>query len=260
MSFCVYTILYTLEDKKPEENDYIQMFLIWFAQFIKVKAASSITLLVDTRTFEYLKNTAFCILFNKIECNISILHFPVPKTHLDGMKMKYTKFDYNEEYLMYLDIDILVLKPLVGLMDDLSKGVYIHRECMNEKDIEQHGHLDALNEEEKQVVKGFGINLGASAGKFIIKSKESRDALFQEIHTFIENNPNTTYYSVEQPIFNRAILCLGPELNIGFLNNKYISTNFYNMSNDTILIDLCGEPGNGRNHLYKMIEGLIVYT
>ena len=236
------------------------MFLIWFAQFIKVRTASSIILLVDTRTFEYLKNTPFPILFNKIECNISIIQFPVPKTHLDGMKMKYTKFDYNEEYLMYLDIDIFVLKPLIGLMDDLSKGVYIHRECMNEKDIEQHGYLDALNEEEKQLIKTYGIEFGASAGKFIIKSKESRDVLFQEIHTFIENNPNTTYYSVEQPIFNRVILCLGSELNIGFLNNTYISTNFHNMSNDTILIDLNGEPGNGRNHLYKMIEGLILYV
>jgi hypothetical protein len=260
MSFCVYTILYTLEDKKPEENDYIQMFLIWFAQFIKVKAASSITLLVDTRTYAYLMNTAFPVLYSKIECNLSILQLPVPKTHLDGMKMKYTKFDYDEEYLMYLDIDILVLRPLIGLIEDPSNGLYIHREYTHEKDVDEHGFLDALNEEEKQIIKGSGTHLGFSAGKFIIKSKEIRDALFQEIHMFIEKNPNTTYYSVEQPIFNRAILYLGGGLNIAFLNNKYISINFHNFTNDTILIDLRGEPGNGRNHLYKMIEGLILYA
>lgn len=260
MSFCVYTILYTLEDKKPEENDYVQIFLFWFAQFMKINTASTLTLLVDTRTYEYLEKTAFSILSNRIECNLSILQFPVPKTHLDGMKMKYTKFDYDEEYLMYLDVDVIVLKPLIGLIGDTSKGIHIHRENIDQKHIEDHGYLDAFNEEEKHMIKSSDIKLGISAGKFIIKDKAVRDALFKEIHTFMENNPNTTYYSVEQPIFNRAILSLGSEAKVGLVNNKFISTNFHNMSDDIILIDLCGEPGNGRAHLCKMIDGFLGLT
>lgn len=260
MSFCVYTILYTLEDKKPEENDYVQIFLFWFAQFMKIKTASKMVLLVDERTFEHLENTAFSILSKKIQYDLSILLFPVPKTHLDGMKMKYTKFDYGEEYLMYLDVDIILLKPLIGLIDDPSKDMYIDNEHTDEKYLYTHGYLDAFNEEEKHMIKSSGIKLGISAGKFIIKDKVVRDALFKEIHTFMEKNPNTNYYSVEQPIFNRAILCLTSKVDLGIINNKFISTNFHNMSDDIILIDLCGEPGNGRAHLCKMIDGFLGLT
>ena len=253
-SICVYTILYTLEDKKPEENEYVHMFLLWLAQFIKVKTAKSIVVLIDTRTTEYLDNTVFGVLCEKLQCNLSILQFPVPKTHLDGMKMKYTNFDYDEEYLMYLDIDILVLKPLIGLIEDTGKDIYVDAE----NPIEEHGYLDAFNEEEKNSIINIGIKFGLSDGKFIIGNKEKRSILFQEIHRFIAENPGTTYYSVEQPIFNRVLLCM--DLDMSPLNNKYISPNFHNMSDDMILLDLCGEPGNGRMHLYKMIGGVVAYT
>jgi hypothetical protein len=174
--------------------------------------------------------------------------------------MRYTKFDYDEEYLMYLDVDIIVLKPLIGLIEDTSKGIYIDNENTDEIYLEHYGYLDAFNDEEKDLIKKSDIKLGVSSGKFIIKDKVVRDALFQEIHTFIEKNPNTKYYTLEQPIFNRAIRYLGPERNIGFINNKYISTNFHNMSDNIILIDLCGEPGNGRTHLCKMINGILALT
>ena len=256
MSFCVYTILYTLEDKKPEENDYVQMFLLWLGQFIKVKAAESIVILIDSRTLEYLDTTVFTVLCEKLQYNLSILQFPIPKSHLEGMKMKYTVFDYEEEYLMYLDLDILVLKPLMGLIGDTGKDIYIDAEGS----VEEHGYLDAFNEKEKGDLIQNGVKYGISAGKFIIRNKEKGKVLFSEIHKFIANNPGTTYYSVEQPIFNRVLLCMGSYVDAAIIDPKYISANFHNMSDDTILLDFYGNPGDGRNHLYKMIGGVVAFT
>jgi len=251
MSFCVYTILYTLEDKKPEENEYVPMFLLWMAQLAKIGTATTITILVDSRTKKYLNDdTSFPVLYARIESNIVLIEFAPPKTHMEGMRMKYYEFDYEEDYLMYLDIDVLVLKPLSGLLKD-SKDLYLHAEGA----IEEHGYLDAVNEEEKQNILESGLKCGYSAGKFIIGNKEKGRALFKEIRAFIIDNPETNYYSVEQPIFNRTVIFMGSYLDIGIIDKSLISTNFHNYSDDTtILIDSCGEPGNGRRHLFKMIN------
>ena len=187
MSFCVYTILYTLEDKKPEENEYVLIFLLWLAQLAKAKVAKTIVVLVDERTAEYLQeHTSFPVIYNRIECNMSMLRFQSPKTYLDGMKMKFTPFDYEEDYLMYLDIDIFVLKPLIGLLGGvLEGGIYVDAEGA----IEEHDYLSALNEEERLAVLNGGVRHGFSSGKFILRNKEKRDILFSERHKFIMNNP-----------------------------------------------------------------------
>lgn len=251
MSFCVYTILYTLEDKEPEENEYVPMFLLWMAQLGKIGTATTMTILVDTRTKKYLmESTNFLVLYDRIQCNINLIEFAIPKTHMEGMRMKYYEFDYEEDYLMYLDIDVLVLKPLSGLVNG-SKDLYLHAEG----NIEEHGYLDAMNEEEKQSILECGLKFGFSAGKFIVGNKEKGRAFFKEIRGFIIDNPDTKYYSVEQPVFNRTVMCMETYLDIGIIDNDLISTNFHNYSDDTtILIDSCGEPGNGRRHLFKMVN------
>ena len=258
MSFCVYTILYTLEDKKPEENAYVQMFLLWFAQMAKIGVASTICLLVDSATFEYLNDTSYTLISERIRCNLSVTEFPPPKTHLDGMKMKYTEFDYDEDYLMYMDIDILALKPLVGLLGEGGDDVDIYLD--QEGGIEEHGYLDALTDSERAIVLGSGVRLGFSAGKFIIRNKEKGREFFRVIREHILDNPETTYYSVEQPVFNRTIFCMGSFLNMHKIDGNLISTNFQNYTEETILLDFCGDPGNGQLHLNKMINGITAFT
>jgi hypothetical protein len=258
MSFCVYTVLYTLEDKKPEENEYVQMFLLWFAQMAKVGTAKTIHLFIDSVTLEYMKQTSFNIISERIQCNLSIMEFPPPKTHLDGMKMKYTEFEYEEDYLMYMDIDILVLKPLVGLLGEGGDDVDIYLD--QEGDIEEHGYMDALTEDERAIILNSGVKHGFSAGKFIIRNKEMGREFFREIREHISNNPGTTYYSVEQPVFNRTIFCMSSHLNMSTMESKLISTNFRNFMPETVLLDFCGEPGNGQVHLNKMINGVVGFT
>ena len=255
MSFCVYTILYTLEDKKPEENEYVLIFLLWLAQLEKVKVAKTIVVLVDERTAKYLQDfTSFPVIYNRIECNMSMIYFQVPKTHLDGMKMKYTSFNYEEDYLMYLDIDIFVMKPLIGLLGGVLEGdIYVDVEA----GAEEHDYLAALNEEERRAVLAGGVRHGLSAGKFIIRNKEKGNILFSEIHKFIMNNPGTKFHTVEQPIFNRILLCMGSHINICTIAAN-ISCNMADYSDETILVDFCGGPGDGFSHLSKMIYFIIV--
>jgi hypothetical protein len=269
MSFCVYTILYTLEDKKPEENDYVKIFLLWISQIAKINTAKTIAILVDERTAEYMQQcTIFPTIYDNIQCNLIMMYSPVPKTHLDGMKMKYTPFDYEEDYLMYLDVDIFVLKPLIGLLNgcDLKSDIYVHEEG----DIVCDYYSSALNERELQTILDSGIKMGLSAGKFIIRNKEKRDLLFSKIHEFISENPDTEYCTVEQPIFNRGLLVGDSDFKKSTIHTEFISINLQKYggqtvlaSGQTILVDFCGESGDGFLHLNKMINFIVlenIYT
>ena len=58
-SVCLYTILFTLEDKPVHKNQYIQMFLIWFSYVIKSKSLDendSFFIIGDRYTLNYLKH------------------------------------------------------------------------------------------------------------------------------------------------------------------------------------------------------------
>ena len=257
MSFCVYTILYTLEDKKPEENEYVKIFLLWISQIAKINTVKTIAILVDERTAEYMQQcTIFPTIYDNIQCNLIMMYSPVPKTHLDGMRMKYTRFDYEEDYLMYLDIDIFVLKPLMGLLNgcDLKSDICVHEE----RDIIDKDYSSALNERELQTILDSGIKMGLSAGKFIIRNKEKRDLLFLKINEFICENPGTEYCTVEQPIFNRVLLLGTNDFKISTIHTEYITGNLEKYSGQTILVDFCGECGYGWVHLNKMINFIVL--
>ena len=256
MTFCIYTILFTLESKDPESNEYVKIFFIWLSQICKLKAAERLVLLTDSRTSEYLsKSFIMEKILREIKFTVNILLFSPPKTLLEGMTHKYATFDYSEDYLMYADLDVMLLKhPSLIVEEDNNDRLLVQFEM----DINKHGYLDAMTEEERAAALKTSA-LGISAGKFIIRGKKIRDVIFKIINDMINIAQNSNYYTIEQPIFNKVVFLVYDIIPVQRIPNEKISANFFDYTDKCVLMDLFGDPGNGQTHLNKVIE-FIAYT
>jgi len=256
MSFCIYTVLFTLESREPETNEYIKIFYIWLSQICKLKAADRVVLLTDSRTSDYLsKSFIMEKMLREIKFTVNILLFPPPKTLLEGMTHKYATFDYAEDYLMYADLDIMFLKhPSLIVDGDDNDRLMVQFEM----DINSHGYMEAMTEEERVAALKTSA-LGISAGKFIIRGKKIRDVIFKIINDMIGVAPDIKYYTIEQPIFNKVVFLVYDIIPVKRIPNEIISANFFEYTEKSVLMDLFGDPGNGQTHLNKVIE-FIAYT
>ena len=251
MSYCVYTVLFTLSDKDPSKNMYIKIFQLWISQLIKKADVKRCVVLADIRTIVFLSDLFILnkYLLRKAKFKLDFMKFESPKTLLEGMIHKYTSFDYDEDYLMYCDIDVFINKPLASLSIETSKsdGIYLHAE----------GHINTYAEAFTESMKTNFIKPGYpgfSAGKFVIRGKSVRDLLFQKIHEF---NNSEHFYTIEQPFFNKAIYSLLDKINIytNYITPPKISNNCRNFDEQTtVLVDFQGQPGDGAFHLDKIID------
>ena len=256
MTFCIYTVLFTLESREPDTNEYIKIFYIWLSQICKLKAADRVVLLTDSRTSDYLsKSFIMEKMLREIKFTLNILLFPPPKTLLEGMSRKYATFDYAEDYLMYADLDVMFLMhPSIIVGEDNNDRLMVQFEM----DITTHGYMEAMTDEEKANALKTSA-LGISAGKFIIRGKKIRDVLFKIINDMISVAPNINYYTIEQPIFNKVVFLVYDIIPVQRIPTEKISANFFDYTEKCVLMDLFGDPGNGQTHLNKVIE-FIAYT
>jgi hypothetical protein len=242
-SLCLSCIIYTIHDKSVEENKYVQIFLIWLSQLIKAGGLDKDDILhmyIDKITLTYLfNNSIFGSLLKKAPFATMILGIEPPKTHLEGMMWKYNISDYTQTIYMYLDIDILVIKPLKGLIDlAVCDSICV---CI-EGYMTNPDYGADISSEISEGMNGF------SAGKFIVYGKDLRDCFFKKIQNFC--NYDKLYYTVEQPFFNRAVLDM-ENIDVDLLVDPYVS---FDYNKDTVLLDCAGEPGNGNVHYKKIFD------
>jgi hypothetical protein len=244
-SLCLSCIIYTIKDKQVEENKYVQIFLIWLSQIIKAGGLDKDDILhmyIDKITLTYLfSNSIFGSLLKKAAFATMILGIPPPKTHLEGMMWKYNISDYTQTIYMYLDIDILVIKPLKELIElVVPNSICV---CIEGYMSNSDYGADIPSEIEE------GMN-GFSAGKFMVYGKDLRDCFFKKIQAFC--NYDKIYYTVDQPFFNRAILDM-ENIDVDVLVEPYVS---FEYNKKTVLLDCAGEPGNGNVHYTKILDVL----
>ena len=247
-SVCLSCIIYTIQDKPVEENKYIRIFLLWLSQLIKVGGLGKDDILhmyIDKHTISYLFNDSiFGSILGKAAFQTQILGIPPPKTHLEGMMWKYNLSDYTQDIYMYIDIDILIMKPLKMLLDSvIPNKIYV---CIEGSMSNPDYGADLPLEEMKEGMRGF------SAGKFIVYGREMRDILFKTVQKFCRGDK--IYYTVEQPFFNRAILYT-ENIDVELLQEPLVSLNKEGYNKEiTILLDCAGEPGNGEAHYSKIMD------
>ena len=252
-SICLYTNLFTLADKQVNTNLYVHMLLIWL-KYVKEKgvllSCDRLILILDTRTSDYLQqNYFFKNLITGLYCKITLLTVPPPTSLLEGCLNRYKMMlDYEQQFLIYLDVDVLIQSPLRSLVrgEDMKKKVQVHSEGLLEND--NYGiHFKEKGEAVLQGVAGF------SSGKFILPSLEIRNELFTRICSL---GTDFNYYCLDQPLFNYAIYQLLTEkkIQLDVTLKQMISTNLHNyVKGKSILLDFCGEPGDAFFHIEKMV-------
>jgi hypothetical protein len=140
---------------------------------------------------------------------------------------------------MYLDIDVLVMKPLKGMLDGLEAAkLYVCTE----------GSLTDPN---------YGADMSSSddpgytSAVFIATSPWVMEVLCRRVGELYEDKG---YYTLDQPFFNRAVYMMPRN---DKLLTRIHSFNGQNYSkDDTILLNCGGEPGRDKIHYDKIQEVL----
>ena len=248
-TICLSCILYTCENVPVKENQYIQIFVIWLTQIVKINALKSKDILhitIDQSTYDYMHShyTSFKSLLKKI--NYIIFIESSPKTNLEGWMWKFIKISVY----LYLDIDIFILKPLIQLVQYMKTNqIYACREGSMTNSNYNAAFPESVREQFTMKDPGYSV------GKFAITSRKMRDLFFKEINSICDNTVN--YYCPEQAFYNVVIYSMRNTLilNTNVLCAPYISLNGYLYRKDkTVLFDCAGEPGNGLKHIEKYID------
>lgn len=271
----IYTNLYTLKNKEAVNNKYINMFLIWLYHIIKyakLKEKDHIIALVDIKTYEEIKDLIVLKFLASKTRNLSLIKYnDIPSTHKEGMMKKYhmesiintTHIKNLDPYYLYLDIDVLVVNDIRLLINKEINNdkptIYLRNELRSFLDSMYFGEL-ATDEDKNLLIDNNLTKLpGFSAGIFGWTYNKAIKLFFDYIID-CSNKINKDFYTVEQPFFNAAIFNYyikeNKYFNFVVLDSKLIVENLksFEMSEETVLINFCGEPGNDTNHMYKLLN------
>ena len=246
-SVCLTSLLFTLESVEVGSNGYVAIFLMYLASLVKsggLTSADCFTLLIDKRTLDFINESIFGAIFQRLPCEKRIIHFDAPKTMLEGMVRKYTDFEYTQDDYMYLDIDTFVVQDIHRLLKDMpSNTIRIRMEGLLKDD--NYGASMPRDYD-------FGTELGYSAGTFACGSKAILTKFFNSVRGCIRDD---IHYCVEQPYFNQSISLSKKYLNYDTFDNSMISFNGHKyIKGYSVIIDCAGEPGNGKIHFQKAMN------
>ena len=114
---CLLCSIFTLESADPSKNKYISMFNFWLSSLITSKSLNKnykLVIILDQRTMDFLIGcTVFSNLIKLLPCQSGLTIIPSPKTFEEGcMYRYYVNFDYEQDIIMYTDIDLQFVQSL----------------------------------------------------------------------------------------------------------------------------------------------------
>ena len=264
----VYTTLFTLSEKEPKNNKYIDMFYIWFTYLKRYGGLTSddcVGLFVDEVTFNYMnshKNSTFGYLSEGVPFHIEISIMKRPSNLSEGFAERYRIENFetitNHELNLHLDIDCLCIRNIHALFNQLKtteNTFYIMTEDGNLFD-DNHGGLLL----EKGILsEGFP---GISAGWYAWKHSEGQREFFKTVLKGCLENMNTPYFTVDQPFYNyeivmRIVSKKEADFSICILSKEIVVFNPYiedESLKNAYFVNFAGEPGVQDCHYKKILE------
>ena len=224
----------------------------------------SIIIQMDRVTYDFIKGTGEVDDFLK---EIEIAVYEQPTTPLEGMSARYKlaatlqKAVPGRMYL-HLDLDVLVCRPLRQLYDEImiqNRLLYTTEEKVlgYAKDILSENYLAEripLTDVQQTDLSGTG---GIGAGTF---GWHNMNPSFSEFFTEITrkiNESTTSYYTVDQPFFNEAVLLkkFNNEWSVYHVDSNLVGINEeITPSLPYVLMNYSGDPGNGQLHSEKLVD------
>ena len=261
-SICLAVIVFTVEGKDPEQNDYIQIFILWLTSLLKskfLKKNDLLILTVDAETLDYLERfTPMIQIINKLESLLHIQKTQKPKNILEGMLWRYIYYEHKEDIYIYCDIDILLCGSLDKLIPKIeSNTVY----ALEEGKLSEEAYSLGIPETEFELIRFISSDLpGLNSGLFLFTNNLQKKIIFNKIENYFTSTQRFNY-TLDQPLFNRGIYTSLAEkiinVNTVLLRKNMIHyTNGFMLENKEISIfyDCNGDVGVGYRHLHRIIN------
>jgi hypothetical protein len=230
----VFTVLFTLPGRDPEENKYVEMAHMMLSLARLTGHADKIYIMADDLTWAAYKK------IDPLWTEITRVTIPRPKTLLEGISYRYKFFvsvpDFDPAATYhYLDVDILPYKAFrLDLPADtiavLPEG---GREDPNYCGTAGWAQLD---------------HAGLSAGFWAVRPGPDMLALFDEIYASVRRGPHN-FYTCEQPHFNS---CITNKTRAVYFEPSLVSFNGHGVTEHTRFYNLAGCPGDEGFHYDKM--------
>lgn len=246
----VYTLLFTLENKDPKENKYVDMLLIWLTYLIKhggLDSTDEIAILIDTRTFNYIQEIEpLSYLVDLAPCPVNFIPIEPPLTLSEGILQRFRFLKQCQT--LFLDLDILVLQSLKKYIPILKETQFL---VMPEGRLEDSNYGGLVIKGEIPSMCGF------SAGWFAFYPSPEIQKMFDTIRSECLAQASNPFYTIDQPFFNKWVFLSLTENPLGIsvlvMNDTIIENNSYEVKSSTVFLNYCGEPGNGATHATKMV-------
>jgi len=261
-SVCLAVILFTVDGKDPEQNDYVQIFIFWLMSLLKSKSLTKNDLLlitVDHETLDYLERfTPMIEIVNRLGSKLFIQQRTKPKSLVEGMLWRYINYAYKENIYIYCDIDILICMPINKLISQLETNtVYVYEEGNLSAGVYSQGILES----EFELIKLISSNLpGLNSGLFVFTDNLQKKIIFEKIEKYINSTPAINIY-YDQCLLNRAIYTSQAEkiINVNTIllrKNTIHYNNGFMLKNKEIPIfyDCNGDVAVGYRHLHRIIN------
>lgn len=255
-SICLACVVYTLKDKDPKDNLYLNIFYQWLTMIVKnggLQSDDILNISIDSITLDYFNNNSTILtnILKKLQCPFTFYSFDPPNTPLEGMMHKYDNSEYTQDVYIYSDIDVLVVNPLSNLVEKTEEStMYFVKGVSLDHQFYSEGFPPEFITKD---LPGFNASI------FLISSSELRNAFFYRINELCDYS--TQYKWVEQPYFNRAIYEIPRDkvsVNINLLT-EHVSFNGRLITNSTVFYDLAGETSNGLYHFIKMSDMICLF-
>lgn len=257
MSVVLYTNLFTVKGQNPKENKYISMFLIWFKHLIKRSGLTkddTLLLMIDAPTAETLETyDIFSHLIDSAPFEFKAIITEQPSSLTAGIAARYTICDHVQQNSMvcYLDVDVLCVKPIRDMIcqslfeNDLA--IYLEGDSSGKYYLGELRDEIGITEEELQSTAGITgaiycfRSTNPIAYHFNMLCKRIKFAKRQDI--------------TEQPYFNELIWNLRKtRFQITHIQENIVENILSNLCESTLLLNLCGFPGDGDFHWEKVLS------
>jgi FkbM family methyltransferase len=267
----VYTTLFTLSDKLPENNKYIDMFYIWFTYLKRYGGLTPndcVGLLVDEDTLNYMNSKqpfGYLSLYSPFSIQISII--PRPKNVLEGVLERYNIQHFTEYFTenllnVYIDIDCLVIKNLPSLFRNFPQEstFFAFEEGLMTNDVYAK---DLLSEENTKLAENLP---GFTSGLFAWTHTPGQLDFLNSVVRGCKEWKNYVLYSLDQPFFNYELFLRmtqqkEKDFKICVIDKSVIAYNplvFDTSLNSAYFANFCGKPGVDSCHYNKMIGFMYV--
>lgn len=277
----LYVNLFTLKDKDPKENKYIDIFYVWLAYLIKygqLNEYDTLVLQIDTETLNYLKSSYIFKTLIHLRNNLfqfNVITYEPPTSVKNGILMRYyvnTLPNIDKQQLfIHLDIDVIITNDIRKLFEthDIVKTNKESVFYVKEEGLLLQGNYygELITDEEKEYIKLIGKEgtPGYSAGIYAWLNQPESNYCLRFFEQVLEKDKEVTVelYQHEQPFFNYAIfqnLFKHSPIKIKNMPFNAIQHNrpFTKKNKDTLLVNYCGIAGDDGFHWDKVLQQLLL--